>query len=865
MKTIRLRWMFVLLDLAIGVGGMVVAAGGMRIFGVSVVENWRWLLALTGIFTVFAIVTHCVALSKWVVSPLTQAVHSPGAASSPVHEIHEFLSMLSANMIALHTLTCSMAVLLQKESNQDLSFAGVLTLLEDLIRHLTHNVHEIEHVLANFAQGDLSSEVPKSLVHTDLGKMLRLVILETRQAVVKLRKEIRHISAVSARITAMSRQGVRNADMETNAVERISSSIYQVAENLRTVIEEIASQRNSLDLTVTAIEKTMTSTGQINSRIESLATAADATAVSIKEIHDVTRAIESQAQSLMQIAETVSTEAKDGLHAVSNSIEGIHTIKRTVEDAGTAIQRLGNESDRIGEILEVINAVAEQTNLLALNASIIAAQAGARGRGFSVVAAEIKALANRTKTSTTEIAGIIRSVQAEVSQGMSAMKRCLQAVGQGVGLANQSGTVLEKIVQRIQTVKEMSVTMATATTTQTANSQMVKDSTYKITEQLDDIFNLVKVQASESSHIAEAANFLQQVTQHIEQAVTLQQHETDAIVRAIEDIRRLVHTNTEMTHRLAHASDELGALEGKLVENMGQIFVTKHRLPERFDPKKPAVAFVRRGTQRFYDDICQGILQSLLAEDIQFIILDSKSNPVVQAESVRWLLRQDWLKGIILSPADEYTGRHLVTYINDAGIPVVVIDSYLDNAETSVVSDNAQGGRSAADMLREYMDDGDHVLVFGSRGSSTIGHRIDGFINQAKSYSWDVVEFFSPLNDLQLAKTSIVEGLMLIPETRGIFLTNETIVLAYLDLLQNGQITQPQLYTIGFDMTAQIFAAINAGYLLGTITQDPLRIGSIAIRELLPLIRRQDTNKRAARKEVLIPVKSITRDSLRSA
>ena len=112
----------------------------------------------------------------------------------------------------------------------------------------------------------------------------------------------------------------------------------------------------------------------MNATINQLSSASQEVAFAGDEIHGFMQEIEHHAQSSAEISGNVSEQAKEGLHAVAAVIEGIQTIKETVQEAAGAIQRLGNESGRIGEILEVINDVAEQTNLLALNAAIIAAQ-----------------------------------------------------------------------------------------------------------------------------------------------------------------------------------------------------------------------------------------------------------------------------------------------------------------------------------------------------------------------------------------------------------------------------------------------------------------------------------------------------------
>src|SRR5437870_7745307 len=127
------------------------------------------------------------------------------------------------------------------------------------------------------------------------------------------------------------------------------------------------------------------------------------------------------------------------MKAGRESIEGMEQIRQSVVASNAVVSRLGERSLAIGRILNVIEDIAEQTNLLALNAAILAAQAGEHGRGFSVVASEIRELSERTAASTREIAGLIQSVQSEVANALASMSEGTKLVEHGVTLSHQAG------------------------------------------------------------------------------------------------------------------------------------------------------------------------------------------------------------------------------------------------------------------------------------------------------------------------------------------------------------------------------------------------------------------------------------------
>ena len=146
------------------------------------------------------------------------------------------------------------------------------------------------------------------------------------------------------------------------------------------------------------------------------------------------------------ISEGVRKDAEMGKEAVEATITGIHEIRRSSRITYEVINTLSERAADIGTILSVIDEVAEQTNLLALNAAIIAAQAGEHGKGFAVVADEIKELAERTSSSTREIAQVIKGVQDETQRAVEAINQAEKSIADGELLSQKSGEALTKIV-----------------------------------------------------------------------------------------------------------------------------------------------------------------------------------------------------------------------------------------------------------------------------------------------------------------------------------------------------------------------------------------------------------------------------------
>lgn len=870
MRKFTIGWSLFWINCISGILGTLGVWGGTKLFHISEF-TWPHLL-LAGFFMITVFNVAHVLFIVFGIRPSLDALFRMSALEKQdstlsllrrirTRDLYRLAKTLEANEQYIRELVDANHRLLEDGISHELSLSVAADPLSSAFQRYHQTLGMLEQTFQELIHGNLRIQLPEKHGKGRVLALLRSMVREIRRVIKNVRQEVTYIANISARVSAMAQQNSRNAELEAQAIAQITQSIHEMAKNLHEVMEHISLQTQTLNETFTSIEEMLTSIDDVNSTIHQISSASHEVALSVDEIHGFMQEIEHHAQSSAEISGNVSEQAKEGLRAVAAVIEGIQTIKTTVQDAAGSIQRLGNESGRIGEIVEVINDVAEQTNLLALNAAIIAAQAGEQGRGFSVVAEEIKELAERTRTSTKEISNIIGSVQTQVTEGMDAMQSCLAAVDGGVDLANQSGDVLKTIVRGIQASRKMIATMASATVTQTENSQQLKIVMEEMTEQLSALQTMIAQQAQNNSQLANHSHALREITQHIEQSAGAQLQESDAVVQSIEHIQHLATGSSKITQLLAQSSIDLGKFETHLVENIGRFFISAQPLPTDFDPNRPTVGFIAQGTLTFYDLLAQGVVDTLTADGVQTVVLNSHNDVIRQAENVNWLLYQPWLQGMILGGVDEQTTSRLLLTIQERRIPLIVVDTRIANAPVTVLSDNERGGEYAAETLREYLPPGSSVLVYGSRDINSLADRMTGFFRKAKTYHWDVFEIFASNYDMKMAKTNIMDGIRLVPDVKGIFLANEPMVLAYLELVREGSIQPETLYAAGFDIRPEFVEAIRDERLLFTIVQDPVEIGRVAAQEILAIF--SDPQQASEEpKEILIPIKKVDKQEI---
>jgi twitching motility protein PilJ len=266
----------------------------------------------------------------------------------------------------------------------------------------------------------------------------------------------------------------------------IADSVNFTIEELKNVVGRINHAAAQVSIATEAAQKTTT---QLLAAAEKQGREIRETSASVLGMARAMNEMSLSATQSADVARQSLAAAQKGTEAVQNSITGMNEIREQIQETSKRIKRLGESSQEIGEIVELISDITEQTNVLALNAAIQAASAGEAGRGFTVVAEEVQRLAERSAEATKQIGAIVKTIQTDTQDAVSAMEKSTQGVVEGAKLSDAAGQALSEIgdvsrrlAQLIETISATTEQQAKSASTVATNMQDILNITQQTTE-----------------------------------------------------------------------------------------------------------------------------------------------------------------------------------------------------------------------------------------------------------------------------------------------------------------------------------------------------------------------------------------------
>ncbi|KAA3645381.1 MAG: hypothetical protein DWQ07_13005 [Chloroflexi bacterium] len=339
------------------------------------------------------------------------------------------------------------------------------------------------------------------------------------------------------------------AEQAGQAANQINSAIDQVAQGS-------VEQSKSVNDTTQTVEQITKAIDGVARGAQEQSAAVTQTAETTMQITTAISEVTANAQAGAEGAAKAAQTAKEGAAKIEDNVKGMSTIKQQVDMTGEKVQEMGRLSEQVGVILETIDDIASQTNLLALNAAIEAARAGEHGKGFAVVADEVRSLAERTATATKEVGELIGQVQVTVKHVVTAMAQSAQEVDTGVERANQSGEALKNILEAIDEVHAKMTEISTAT-------EQVETSSNELAAAMDAVSAVVEENTASTEEMTAGASEVSDAFQNVASITEEVSASAEEVSASAEEMSAQVKEVSVNAESLAGMSQQLSELVTK--------------------------------------------------------------------------------------------------------------------------------------------------------------------------------------------------------------------------------------------------------------------------------------------------------------
>jgi methyl-accepting chemotaxis protein len=408
--------------------------------------------------------------------------------------------------------------------------------LAEAFRRMLSYLQAIAAGARQIADGNLAGEITPLSERDELGQAFAKMLSNLRALVGEVAENAGSLGAASEQLATAANQAGQ-------ATGQISSTIQQVAKGT-------TEQSESVNRTATSVEQMSRAIEGVSKGAQDQTQAVIKAAEITSQISVAIQQVSANAQAGAQGSEKAAEVAQGGAQTVMATIKGMEAIQSKVNLSAQKVQEMGSRSEQISAIVETIEDIASQTNLLALNAAIEAARAGEQGKGFAVVADEVRKLAERSSLATKEIGELVKDIQRTVSDAVSAMSEGSGEVERGVKQANQAGQALEKILSAAREVNQQMTQIATAADQMSGLSNQLVAATDAVSE-------VVEENAAATKEMAAGAN---EVTQSIENIASVSEENSAAVEEvsaSAEEMSAQVEQVTASARSLAEMAEAL--------------------------------------------------------------------------------------------------------------------------------------------------------------------------------------------------------------------------------------------------------------------------------------------------------------------
>ncbi|HVN54927.1 MAG TPA: methyl-accepting chemotaxis protein [Anaerolineaceae bacterium] len=439
------------------------------------------------------------------------------------------------------------------------------------------------------ARGDLSEKITPQSERDVLGNAFAQMVANVRSSVTRVAENASSLGAASGQLAS-------SAEQAGQATSQIAATIQQVARGT-------SQQTESVTRTASSVEQMSRAIDGVARGAQEQAQAVARTAEITHELTNAIQQVTSNAEAGAKGSEQAAQVARSGTEIVHATIQGMETIQEKVALSSQIVQDMGVRSERISMIVETIEDIASQTNLLALNAAIEAARAGEHGKGFAVVADEVRKLAEKSAQATKEIGGLVKEIQSTVADAVEAMQAGSTEVERGVGQAKQAGLALSEILGAAETVNRQVGEIAT-------EAKHMSHLSDELVAASDGVSAVVEENTAATEEMSAGAA---EVTQSIENIASVSEENSAAVEEvgaSAEEMSAQVEEVTASAQALSEMAQALQAIVAQFNLTGEDVQASKNSLPA-----KPTARYSEPGTPLNGN----GHEREVFEEDLRFV------------------------------------------------------------------------------------------------------------------------------------------------------------------------------------------------------------------------------------------------------
>jgi methyl-accepting chemotaxis protein len=454
-----------------------------------------------------------------------------------------FLTILLMRPIArgLGRLTAAARGLAEGDIDQDVTLESrdELGQMAAVFRDLTAYMREIVESANAIADGDLTREVRLVSEHDSLGQAFERMRARLRQLVAEVQTTAAGVAEASASVKAAAGQ-------TDDAVRNVFQAVQTVAAGAQDTSRSAQETNMAVRQLTAAIDGIARGATDQANQVLAASTTASHMAEGVEHVATNANAVAASSQQ-------AKASAQHGAQAVRETVAGMAEIKDVVTEAGARVEELGKLGDKIGAVVETIDDIAEQTNLLALNAAIEAARAGEHGRGFAVVADEVRKLAERSSRETKQISELIRGVQSATRQAVGAMETGALKVEQGSARAELAGKALGEILVTVESTVEQVTDIASSAQQMAAASRSVVEAMNSISAVVEENTASTREMTGQASMVSDAIESIAAVSEE-------QSASTEEVSASAAQMSAQVEQMNAQANELAASAEQLNLL-----------------------------------------------------------------------------------------------------------------------------------------------------------------------------------------------------------------------------------------------------------------------------------------------------------------